>query len=127
MTVRVLDTPSEPTEVAIKDVKEDTGQITWAAPVIDRGAQVNNYIVEKLLSGRKAWSTATVYLWSTCVKGENEYGVGDAAEIGLVRVCVTPGPVNIFKVVDFSKTNAKLAWSRPVSDGGSRITNYVID
>jgi len=61
------------------------------------------------------------------VRGENEYGVGAPADIGPVKVCMAPGPVNKFEVADFSKTHANLVWAKPLVDGGSRITNYVVD
>jgi len=46
VTVRSLDTPSEPNKIAIKDVEEDTVQIAWP----------------QSLSGHKGWSSVPVSL-----------------------------------------------------------------
>ena len=142
ITVRVLDTPSAPTALVVKDIKETTVQLAWEMPIIDGGAMVNNYVVERRLSGRKAWSTVsnkngkcsinvndleTGKMYHFRVHGENEYGIGVAAEIGPVKVCMAPGPVNKLEVADHSKTFANLTWTKPLVDGGSRITNYLID
>ena len=102
ITVRVLDTPSAPTALTVKDIKETTVQLSWEMPIIDGGAMVNNYVVERRLSGRKAWSTVsnkngkcsinvhdleTGKMYHFRVHGENEYGIGLAAEIGPIKVC----------------------------------------
>ena len=126
ITVRVLDTPGPASDVAVKDIKDNTVQLIWEMPAIDGGATVSNYIIERRLSGRKAWSTVITdcpkcscnvtgleigKVYHFRVRGENEYGVGAPADVGPVRVSNAPGPVNKMEVADFSKTHANLVWS----------------
>ncbi|CBY41953.1 unnamed protein product, partial [Oikopleura dioica] len=99
-------------------------------------------IVEKQLSGRKAWSTFATENpkcsinvtglelgrnYNFRVLGENEYGVGVGAVIGPIRVCQTPGPITKFEITSASKSFANFVWAKPEYDGGSRITGYLIE
>uniref|UniRef100_A0A668AQP5 Titin n=1 Tax=Myripristis murdjan TaxID=586833 RepID=A0A668AQP5_9TELE len=95
INVRVLDSPSAPTNLEVKDVKRDSVTISWEAPLIDGGAKISHYIVEKREEARMAFTSVC----SNCVRNsykidnlqegcfynfrvlaENEYGVGMPAE-----------------------------------------------
>lgn len=47
INVKVLDSPSAPTNLEVKDVKKDSVSISWEPPLIDGGAKISHYIVEK--------------------------------------------------------------------------------
>uniref|UniRef100_A0A7N8Y040 Titin n=1 Tax=Mastacembelus armatus TaxID=205130 RepID=A0A7N8Y040_9TELE len=95
VSVKVLDTPGAPLNLTVKDVKRESITLTWEPPLIDGGARIKNYLVEKRESTRKVYSnvdnkcTKTSYRITGLTEGtiyyfrvlaENEFGVGQPAE-----------------------------------------------
>uniref|UniRef100_H2YLF1 Titin n=1 Tax=Ciona savignyi TaxID=51511 RepID=H2YLF1_CIOSA len=91
MTVKVLDSPGPVSRIGCKDITSNSITINWDAPLIDGGAMVKNYIIEKREVSRRSWQTVatkcsrtnfkvtklqegTTYLFR--VLPENEYGIG---------------------------------------------------
>lgn len=62
------------------------------------------------------------------VMAENEYGVGVPCEIpDPLKITKEPGQVFRFEITNITKSSAIVAWDKPIHDGGSRITDYVVE
>ncbi|XP_063069289.1 titin-like [Engraulis encrasicolus] len=142
ISVRVLDTPSEPQNFTVKDITKDSITLTWEPPALDSGLAIKHYIVEKRESIRKAYSTVATcnkMLWKIeelqegCnyffrVLAENEYGIGLPAESPEpIKIAEVPQPPGRMTVVDVTKNTIKLAWEKPDDDGGTRISHYEVE
>ncbi|KAG8012533.1 Titin [Nibea albiflora] len=143
INVRVLDTPTAPTNLEVKEVKRDSVSISWEAPLIDGGAKISHYVVEKREETRKAFTSIN----SNCVRNSckidnlqegcfyffrvlavNEFGTGVPAEItDAVKVCEVPPPPGKITVSDVTGSSGRLSWEKPDHDGGSKITCYVVE
>lgn len=143
INVRILDSPSAPTQLQVKDVKRDSVSISWEPPVIDGGSKITHYIVEKREEARKAFTSVC----SDCVRNSykvenlqegcfyyfrvaavNEFGSGLPVEttevVKVAEVPLSPGKITL---VDVSISSAKLTWEKPDHDGGSKITSYIVE
>ena len=143
VVVKVLDTPSAPLNLVVKDIKKDSVTLVWDPPLIDGGARIKNYVVDKRESTRKAYAnvttkcTKTSYVVENLAEGamyyfrviaENEYGAGLPTETkNAVKASEVPLPVSKVTLTDVSKTSAALSWDKPEHDGGSRIVGYLIE
>ncbi|KAM7380980.1 hypothetical protein PAMP_004243 [Pampus punctatissimus] len=141
--VKVYDTPGPPGSVNVKDYTKESVVITWDVPSIDGGAHISNYIIEKREASMKSYKTVTTECRKTLfritgltegvhyffrVLPENIYGVGEPCETSeALLVCEMPSvPLNL-QVVDVTRSSVTLHWEKPLHDGGSRLTGYVIE
>lgn len=143
VSLKVLDSPSTCQKLMIKNVTRGKLTLSWEAPLIEGGSPVTKYIVEKKASTMKAYQVISDECVNTTYKvsgleenvayffrvsAENEYGVGDTCETSEpVRATETPGAVKNLVMVDSTKTSVTLQWTRPDHDGGSHISDYIIE
>uniref|UniRef100_A0A3B4GD00 Titin n=1 Tax=Pundamilia nyererei TaxID=303518 RepID=A0A3B4GD00_9CICH len=107
INVRVLDSPSAPTNLGVKDVKRNSVSLSWEPPLIDGGAKISHYIVEKREQKRMAFTSVCTncvrnsYIISDLQEGGryyfrvlavNELGVGLPASTDQVKVSEPPLP-----------------------------------
>ncbi|CAJ1057448.1 titin-like [Xyrichtys novacula] len=143
INVRVLDSPSAPTNLEVKEVKRDSVLISWEAPLIDGGTKISHYIVEKREEARKAFTSVC----SNCVRNSykidnlqegsfyyfrvmavNEFGAGLPAEVtDAVKVSEAPPPLGRITLCDVTRNSARISWEKPDHDGGSKILYYVVE
>uniref|UniRef100_A0A8D3CDA8 Titin n=1 Tax=Scophthalmus maximus TaxID=52904 RepID=A0A8D3CDA8_SCOMX len=142
INVRVLDSPSAPTNLEVKDVKRNSVSLSWESPLIDGGAKISHYIVEKREQKRMAFTSVSTncvrnsYIISDLQEGGryyfrvlavNELGVGLPASTDQVKVSQAPLPPGKIVLVDVSRHTVTLSWEKPDHDGGSKITNYIVE
>jgi len=137
------DTPGAPGSVNVKDYTKESVVITWDVPSIDGGAHVSNYIIEKRDANMKSYKTVTTECRKTLfrisgleqgvhyffrVLPENIYGVGEPCETTeAVMLCEVPSMPQDLQVVDVTKSSVTLHWLKPLHDGSSRLTGYVLE
>ena len=137
------DTPGPPGCVNVKDYTKESVVITWDPPSIDGGAHVSNYIVEKREANMKSYKTVTTECRKTLfrisgleegihyffrVLPENIYGIGEPCETSeAVLVCEVPSVPMDLQIVDVTKSTISLRWEKPLHEGGSRLTGYIIE
>lgn len=143
VSVKVLDTPSACNRLIVKNVTRGKLTLSWEPPNIDGGSPITNYVVEKKDAKMKAFTILTNECANTTYKvdglteeisyffrvsAENEYGVGDPCETAQpVRATEMPGAVKDLALVDSTNTSVSLAWTKPDHDGGSHISEYIIE
>lgn len=143
LSVKVQDTPAQCRNLVLKDVTRGKVTLCWEPPLLDGGAEITNYIIEKRDSSKRAFSAVT----SKCtemtytiedlsektsfffrVLAENENGVGDPCDTAEpVKATETPGTVKEVSMKDSTKTSVTLQWLKPDYDGGSIISEYVVE
>ncbi|XP_041940395.1 titin [Alosa sapidissima] len=140
--VGVLDTPSPPQNLTVKEITKNSITLTWESPALDSGAKIKHYIVEKRESTRKAYSpvvTCNKMSWKVdqlqegCsyffrVLAETELGIGLPAETPEpLKISEVPEPPGRITIVDVTRRGISLAWEKPNHDGGSKISHYEVE
>ncbi|KRF85408.1 twitchin isoform X27 [Drosophila virilis] len=144
--VTVVDRPGPPQgPLNAYDITPDTCTLAWKTPLDDGGSPITNYVVEKLdTSG--TWVKVSSFVRNTHydvmglepnhkyhfrVRAENQYGLSDPLEIPepitAKHQFTVPDEPGQPKVIDWDSGNVTLIWTRPASDGGSRIQGYQIE
>ena len=143
--VKVLDSPGPPKgPVKFENVTSNSCILKWERPVHDGGSDVKYYTVSKCETSRLSWTlvlakcTSTHCRVSNLVKGrEYIFRVFAVTDIGRGSVLQSeplvardsfnlPDRPGKPKTVSVSSSSVILAWEKPPSDGGSPITNYVL-
>ena len=141
------DPPSPPRNVLVDDITRSSCLVTWEPPETDHGSPVIGYIVERLSGKSTRWLKVT----KDHIK-ERQLSVTDllADEEYQFRVCAVnaagpskpseasgkfvakdafdvPGKPESLEIEEMTAKTAKLQWKAPKSDGGAKITNYVVE
>ena len=142
LNVKILDTPGPCADINVTKVTRDSCSMTWSPPSVDGGAFVKSYIVQKREVSRRSWMTVTRNCqrpsytvtnlepgstWCFRIIAENEYGVGEPFELSN-SVCMTelPSCPEKAQITNVTATTITVQWTAPLSNGGSRISNYVV-
>jgi len=59
LSVKVQDTPAQCRNLLLKDVTRGKVTLCWEPPLLDGGAEITNYIVEKKDSSKRSYSAVT--------------------------------------------------------------------
>uniref|UniRef100_A0A3P8WEH8 Titin n=1 Tax=Cynoglossus semilaevis TaxID=244447 RepID=A0A3P8WEH8_CYNSE len=143
IVVRVLDTPSPPTNLMVKEITNQSVTLAWEPPLLDGGSKIKNYVVEKRESTRKTFAAVVTNchklswkvepLQEGCcyffrIMAENAHGLGlPAVTDDALKASEVPQAPKSLIVTDQSKTSISLAWERPEYDGGSRVMQYLLE
>lgn len=146
ITCKVLDRagpPAGPLEVSGLSAEKCT--LSWGRPHETGGAEIMYYIVEKCETSRVAW--ILVYgdmMATTCkitkllkgneylfrVRAVNKYGEGETLESEPVKAAdpftIPSAPTDV-EVTSASSDSMTVCWKRPETDGGSRISGYIVE
>ncbi|CAL9697291.1 unnamed protein product [Knipowitschia caucasica] len=139
--------PSAPSTPTASSVTGDSIVLTWERPVSDGGSEIDGYILEKRDKDGVRWTKCNKrrlndlrfrctglteghsYQFRVCA--ENAAGVGTPSEPSdYIKVCdatYPPGPPTNIKSTGHSRSTVSLTWSKPIYDGGSAITGFVVE
>ncbi len=118
--------------------------LSWTAPASNGGSAITDYLVEYKLNSSGTWSiftdgtststTATVtgltndLLYNFRVSATNSVGTGDpssTANATPTEPTVPDAPTSLSGIS--GNTQASLSWTAPASNGGSAITDYLVE
>ena len=117
-------------------------RLSWNAPAVTVGVPVNDYAVQYSTNGGATWVTARDgvstrtsavisglttgrdYIFRVASVGRN--GAGDfSVPSGVVRLATVPSaPLRVVATAGVGQV--RLSWNPPVSNGGSAITQYIV-
>ncbi|XP_068595757.1 immunoglobulin-like and fibronectin type III domain-containing protein 1 [Brachionichthys hirsutus] len=146
ITCKVLDRPGPPAgPLEVSGLSAEKCTLSWAPPHETGGAEIIRYIIEKCETSRVAWTLVYADMMATTckitkllkgneylfrVKAVNKYGEGENLESEPVKAMdpfTIPSPPTDVEVTSATSDAMTISWKRPGTDGGSRISGYVIE
>ena len=143
--VKVLDTPGPCQNVKVTDVTGEKCKISWTPPLLDGGAKITGYFIEKREVSRLAWIVVTSnteanqhkvtgllrgneYIFR--IRAENKFGRGDYVETEPIIAkdpFTAPDAPGKPEVSNILKNSCTVSWNRPQNDGGAEIMGYIVE
>ncbi|XP_074660014.1 twitchin-like [Tubulanus polymorphus] len=140
-------TPDAPGKVEVSDVDEDEITLKWEKPEDDGGDKVQGYVIEMKPEGSNKWKPCNDFpcrgtqftvdglekgkKYDFRVRAKNRAGLSEPSKAtGLTEAkpkYSVPKAPGMPEVKNVGKNFVDLEWPRPVSDGGSRITGYIVE
>lgn len=135
--------PSAPLAVTVGLVDLNSISLTWSVPATNGGANVTDYVIEYSSNNGSSWTTfidtvttlravtitdlvsGTPYIFR--VSAKNSAGVGTPSESTSARRPGVPSEPCCITNTLVGPAYVSIRWGAPTSDGGSVITNYVIE
>ncbi|XP_073811656.1 projectin protein bent isoform X33 [Musca autumnalis] len=143
------DVPESPNNVDVTDVYQTSCKINFSPPKDDGGSPITKYIIERQdLSKKQAWETVSEVLptepltkditdlvpkkqYRFRIRAVNAIGSSEPATFKNTILAKDPwdepGKPRNVDLTDWDKDHADLKWDAPESDGGDKITSYVIE
>ena len=135
--------PSAPLAVTVGTVDLNSISLTWSVPATNGGATVTDYVIEYSSNNGSSWSifvdtvttlravtvtelvSGTPYIFR--VSAKNSAGVGTPSESTGARKPGVPSEPCCITNTLVGPAYVAIRWGAPTSDGGSVVTNYVIE
>uniref|UniRef100_A0A8C6ZZ25 Titin n=1 Tax=Nothoprocta perdicaria TaxID=30464 RepID=A0A8C6ZZ25_NOTPE len=150
IAVKALDpftVPSPPTSLEITSVSKDSITLCWARPESDGGNEIAGYVIERREKTSLRWirvNKKPVYdlrvkssgLREGCeyefrVYAENAAGLSPPSEATpLIRAedpLFLASPPSKPKIIDSTRSNITIGWTKPLFDGGAPVTGYAVE
>uniref|UniRef100_A0A8C3BMQ5 Titin n=1 Tax=Cairina moschata TaxID=8855 RepID=A0A8C3BMQ5_CAIMO len=150
VAVKALDpftVPSPPTSLEITSVSKDSITLCWARPETDGGNEISGYVIERREKTSLRWirvNKKPVYdlrvkssgLREGCeyefrVYAENAAGLSlPSQNTPLIRAedpIFLPSPPSKPKIMDSTRSNITIGWTKPLFDGGAPVTAYTVE
>uniref|UniRef100_A0A8C0J1C7 Titin n=1 Tax=Chelonoidis abingdonii TaxID=106734 RepID=A0A8C0J1C7_CHEAB len=148
--VKALDpftVPNPPKSLEITSVTKDSMTLCWARPDSDGGNEISGYIIERHEKNSLRWirvNKKPVYdlrvkslgLREGCeyeyrVYAENAAGLSLPSDTSpLIRAedpVFIPSPPSKPKILDSTRSNITIGWTKPLFDGGTPVTGYTVE
>ena len=137
--------PGAPTGLTATAVGSSRINLRWRAGVAGSGGAVTGYRIEESPNGLSGWSTLVSDTRSTSttysdaglapgtrrhyrVSAINNQGVGSPSNVaGATTQFAAPGPPTNLQANAAGASQINLSWTTPTSNGGQRITGYVVE
>lgn len=141
------DTPGAPGQPDVTDVDSDSVSLQWSRPTTDGGSKIVGYVVEGRRPGERNWKSMGESVikdtkttipnlqegeeWEFRVRAKNAAGLGAPSEptpaITVKPKASAPSAPGIPDIVKIGRSYVDLKWSKPKSDGGSKIVGYQVE
>ncbi|UYV65935.1 unc-22 [Cordylochernes scorpioides] len=142
-----FDVPSPPGQPNIVDWDSSTASLTWDRPVHDGGSKIQGYQIEYRDPMDGTYRVANDFLvkdleftvsglqeeheYEFRIRAKNAAGFSNPSTpsslLKIKKKFNVPSPPQNLKVVKVGKSYVDLKWEKPKSDGGSRITGYIVE
>jgi titin len=141
-SITPITTPGAPTSLS-GTAGDSQVSLSWTAPSSDGGSAITDYVVEYSSDSGTSWvpfsddysgvtgatvsglSNGTAYIFRVAAVNEAGTGSYSTSSASVTPLTVPDAPTSLMGSA--GDTQVALTWSAPTSDGGSAITDYVVE
>uniref|UniRef100_A0ABL0EK17 Titin n=1 Tax=Rhodnius prolixus TaxID=13249 RepID=A0ABL0EK17_RHOPR len=147
VVLKVIDKPSKPKTISIKDIEAESVNVFWEPPSDDGGVDISKYSLEKCEVGKMIWTkvadierevrsyavqrliTNAEYMFR--IFAQNPVGLSEPVESDSVVIKSIYGkpsaPSGPIEISGMTETSCIISWEIPMSDGGTPIIDYNVE
>ena len=142
--VPAITVPDRATALTVTRGNNSSLNVSWVAPLDNGGSPITKYLVKYQWVGSSSWTVlrttglvtsliitnltpGTPYMVKVIAQNAKGISLPTANPLPVIPITVPGSPMGVVTTIGSSNSSINVRWTAPARDGGSAITDYLVD